>query len=893
MSFRNKLGLAFFSVLVPVMLVSLASWWSMGVALSRQETVFKLSREIEQLFFQINTEEEQFATTQDIGHSRSVSTLLEDLNSRINRLFTYPSEKGPSHASEDEHGQAVKRLQGAFIVYRQGFADFSSQILEMQTIESRMIQESGRLQALSDTLLYNGDPKVLAIQQAKGQMLLGEKDYLLTQRADSIQTVTESVRQIRLLAEDIRLQSIEGTSMPLKVFRIARLAALYEQILRKYIQEKAQAKDTMTRMRASQESFSHELVQYIDHELAIAQANVRNLRLIMVAVSVFVIGLSILATFIISARITRPINQLKKSATDIVNGNLDTVVQIESPDEIGRLGEIFNMMTQRLKISFDDRERYRDHLEDLVAERTEKLEREIVERKQAELALRTSEVRLSLIIEQSPMAIILWDMQLKVVSWNRTAEKIFGYTAGEVIGKPDRMLIAPESRNHVSGIWQKILDDKTVVRSQNENITKDGRVILCDWSNTPLYDAAGSVVGFVSFAEDVTQRSRVEQELLKIKKLESTGVLAGGIAHDFNNILTAILGNLNLSLLDRELSSATRGLLESAEKASKRAKTLTQQLLTFAKGGEPIRESMSLAEVVRDSASFVLHGGNVSCHYDIPEDLWPAHADKGQISQVIQNIVLNARHAMPTGGAIDISCTNVQGDEEQYSLLERNKKFIQIVIRDNGVGISANVLDRIFDPYFTTKQEGSGLGLAITLSIVNKHGGHILVDSEPGKGTVFTLYLPAAEAADELKAEAETGAPAIRSGNVLLMDDDEGVLAVLQAMLEQFGYRVVTSRNGDECAEIYKRLFGTDQAVDFVIVDLTIPGGRGGREVVPLLQEIDPEVKIIVSSGYSNDPVMASFRDYGFCGAVSKPYIVDELLKVIDEAADPHRVKPV
>ena len=440
------------------------------------------------------------------------------------------------------------------------------------------------------------------------------------------------------------------------------------------------------------------------------------------------------------------------------------------------------------------------------------------------------------------------------------------------------------ARKQVSAVWQRVIDEKTVVRSHNENITRAGQIIVCDWSNTPLYDADGSMVGFLSFAEDVTERSRVEQELLKIKKLESTGVLAGGIAHDFNNILTAILGNLNLSLLDQGLSSATKGLLEAAEKASRRAKTLTQQLLTFAKGGEPIRESMSLAEVIRDSANFVLHGGNVSCHYDIPDDLWPAHADKGQISQVIQNIVLNARHAMPTGGTIVITCANVPGGANQHALLERNVKYIMIVIRDNGVGIAAKVLDRIFDPYFSTKQEGSGLGLAITLSIVNKHGGHILVDSEPGKGTVFTIFLPAAEVASVAKTEADIGLAVVRSGNVLLMDDDEGVLAVLTAMLEQFGYHVVASRDGDECVDIYRSLFGTDRAIDLVIVDLTIPGGRGGKEIMPLLQEVNPGVRVVVSSGYSNDPVMASFRAHGFCGAVTKPYVIEDLLLVLDRA---------
>jgi len=235
----------------------------------------------------------------------------------------------------------------------------------------------------------------------------------------------------------------------------------------------------------------------------------------------------------------------------------------------------------------------------------------------------------------------------------------------------------------------------------------------------------------------------MEEEILKVKKLESVGVLAGGIAHDFNNILTAILGNISLALISGNLDEKTRKRLTEAEKASVRAKDLTQQLLTFSKGGEPIRETAPIADLIRDSADFVLHGSNVSCRYLLPDDLWLADVDRGQISQVIQNLIINAKHAMPDGGIIEVEAKNTESLIPPDRALPGPNRYIRITISDHGAGIPANLIDKIFDPYFTTKEKGSGLGLAISHGIITKHDGFISVRSKQGEGTTFTIYLPA------------------------------------------------------------------------------------------------------------------------------------------------------
>jgi CheY-like chemotaxis protein len=351
------------------------------------------------------------------------------------------------------------------------------------------------------------------------------------------------------------------------------------------------------------------------------------------------------------------------------------------------------------------------------------------------------------------------------------------------------------------------------------------------------------------------------------------GVLAGGIAHDFNNILTAILGNINLFLNTVELEESARRLLSQAERAAIRAADLTKQLLTFSKGAEPVKETASLAEVIRESATFVLRGSKAVCSFSIPDDLWLVHIDRGQIAQVIQNIVLNASQAMPDGGVVEVTCENE----------EKDQKYVKITVRDSGIGIPANEIDRIFDPYFSTKQEGSGLGLAITYSIIKKHGGRISVQSEPGAGTIFTIYLPLSEGKLEKPEHEGNVAYCPRKARILVMDDDKMVRDVAASMLTKLGHTVIQARDGAEAVRLYEESANSDASIDLHIMDLTVPGGMGGQEAAKKILAINSEARIIASSGYSNDPIIANFRKYGFCSAIVKPYSFQGLNEVVNE----------
>lgn len=375
---------------------------------------------------------------------------------------------------------------------------------------------------------------------------------------------------------------------------------------------------------------------------------------------------------------------------------------------------------------------------------------------------------------------------------------------------------------------------------------------------------------------EIAQRQQTEEELLRARKLESIGVLAGGIAHDFNNFLTVVQGNIEVAKQQITLAEPAQQFLDQAASACQRAKFLSSQLLTFAKGGAPVRRVVSMAELVTEAVHLVRTGSSVGIQVSISEDLWCAKVDPGQIGQVLHNILINAREAMPSGGTIEVQARNVLVSNSPDAPDAR----VRISIRDNGRGISDEVLRRIFDPYFTTKPGGNGLGLATAYAIVVKHGGNISTDSRLGSGTTFTIDLPASFEAPlsqaPLAALAQNG-----TERLLVMDDDEALQILFKAVLSKLGYDVETARDGVEAIARYKAARAEGKNFDAVLLDLTVPGGMGGVEAAALLKDLDPSAKLIVSSGYSEAPVMSHFTEYGFDAVILKPWTVKEMSEVL------------
>jgi PAS domain S-box-containing protein len=516
-------------------------------------------------------------------------------------------------------------------------------------------------------------------------------------------------------------------------------------------------------------------------------------------------------------------------------------------------------------------------------------EEEIVRRTQTEGLLAEEKERLAVTLHSIGDGVITTDRDGRVSLLNKVAEELTGRRQAESVGQPLASvfrIVDGKTREPRESPVTKVLKSGGIIGldAQTVLVARDGTERTIADSGAPIRDRDGEIIGVVLVFRDVTEEQKMQEDLQKAQKLESIGLLAGGIAHDFNNILTAILGNMSLAKMYAQPGDKVCEVLTEAEKAFWRARDLTQQLLTFSKGGAPIKKAASIAELLTDTTAFVLRGTNVRCEFSIAEDLWPATFDIGQISQVINNLVINAQQAMPHGGVIAIRAKNVQIGPRQVLPL-RKGRYIRFDVEDQGIGIAKEHLPRIFDPYFTTKQTGSGLGLATSYSIIRKHDGHIEVKSTVGRGSLFSIYLPAY--GDGSSTRASQPAKALDgSGKVLLMDDEETVCRVGTEILKRLGYSVEATRDGTEMLACYKKAQQAGEPFDLVIMDLTIPGGMGGKEAIAQLIECDPRAKAVVSSGYFNDPVMADHAKFGFLGVIAKPYKVEELAEIVRKLID-------
>jgi PAS domain S-box-containing protein len=628
-------------------------------------------------------------------------------------------------------------------------------------------------------------------------------------------------------------------------------------------------------------------------------------------------------------------------------------------------GAIYDI-TERKRVE-EEVNKYRFHLEELVKERTsqltaanEQLQQEIGERKQAEGTAKLAYAELNQIFKAAVDGMCVISKELEILRVNETFCTLFGLGRDEVTGKNCSEVFPQDLCRTISCPVDVVLKGEERFESDVEIDHKDGHKVSCILSAIPFRSPNGELIGIVENFKDITERKRMEDELQRAQRLESLGVLAGGIAHDFNNILGSIIGSFSLLKLHARAGDRFFDWLTKAEKAAFRARDLTQQLLTFSKGGRaPAKKTISISELLEETVSFSSRGSKVKCEFAMPDNLWPVEADVGQISQVINNLTINAIEAMPRGGTISIHAENVvidggggrgrvsegsgvraievrdegigtsrasgegsgagcgagsasgegsgvgcgtsrtsgegsgAADERggashlvsraRAGLPMEEGRYVKVSIQDQGIGIPRENLQRVFDPYFTTKQTGTGLGLANSYSIIKKHGGYITAESEVGVGTTFHIYLPASE--QELFAVKEIVEEGFLpgQGKILFMDDQQTIRDMVGEMLMDLGYEVEFAREGSEAIEFYEQAQKSGQAFDAVILDLTVPGGMGGQEAIQRLREIDPAIKAIVSSGYSNDQIMTEYQEHGFCGAIAKPYEIKELARVLSK----------
>jgi len=495
----------------------------------------------------------------------------------------------------------------------------------------------------------------------------------------------------------------------------------------------------------------------------------------------------------------------------------------------------------------------------------------------------TAEAKLAAIVESSSDDIIGKDLEGTVTSWNGGAEKIFGYTAGEMVGASILRLIPPDRAHEEERLMRRLKKGENIEHFETVRLAKDGRLLDVSVAISPIIHANGEIVGFSKVARDITERKRAEADRLVLSKLESTGILAGGIAHDFNNLLTTILLNLELVLAHHLTADETKECLEMAMQSVMTSRGLTEQLITFADGGAPNQQVTALPGLIGKTVRLALSGTRTESELNLPGDLWSADVDPGQIGQVIQNLVLNAREAMSDAGVVSIRAENVGGKSgAEHSLPPGN--YIRLFITDQGAGIPKEILPTIFDPYVSTKQRGNrkgmGLGLTICHSIIQRHGGAITVESNVGRGTTFKIHLPASSRPAPHNKKSPPKDPP-RPGRLLVMDDDDGVRLSVGALLRSACHKVEMCADGAQAVTAFENARALKQPFDAVILDLTVRGGMGGLEALQTLRGIYPAVKAIVISGHANDPVMLNHEQHGFKAALTKPFNREELAETI------------
>ena len=515
--------------------------------------------------------------------------------------------------------------------------------------------------------------------------------------------------------------------------------------------------------------------------------------------------------------------------------------------------------------------------------RTQVHARTRAERDEAVLAIEKDQLAVTLFSIGD--GVITTDVHARIVLINKIAESLAGWTQAEAKGKllsEVFNVVHENTRKPAVSPVDKVLQTGQVSELGNHIvlIARDGTERAIADSAAPIRDSDGTVTGVVLVFRDVTEKQKDVDRQFRESKLESLGLLAGGIAHDFNNMLACIGGNIALARMPGTKPVDITAFLADAEKAAFRARDLTQQLLTFARGGQPIRTPAYLEKILRETCEFSVRGSNVQCVYDFGSDVRPVEIDEGQFRQVINNLVLNARQAMPDGGKLEVSLTNMKpGPPNPLPAGD----YVKITVKDNGHGIKPEHLPKIFEPYFTTRKTGSGLGLATAYSIIRKHDGVLRVESSPGQGAAFQIYLPATERRVPPAVRPEQFRHFPHGGRILIMDDEIAMLKMLGSLLKRMGFETETALDGAEAIRRYVAAREEGHPFTAVIMDLTVPNGMGGREAVKQLREIDPSVKAIVSSGYSLDPVMANFGEHGFKGVIPKPFHPDELSRVLHE----------
>jgi PAS domain S-box-containing protein len=667
--------------------------------------------------------------------------------------------------------------------------------------------------------------------------------------------LAERIKTVQSLVKDYEISLSYYLTASANSERIAKLKSHSSSIGRKLIK--------------MAEEMSHRATKNLTGLTADTMKQMNRVTTILLITIVITFILGIMVSVNLARSITNPVNELVEATRMIGSGEYGSTIDYKDKTELGELAEHFNSMSLAIKNGYD------------------KIQKEMAVRQDIEEALRASEEKFRTFFKVSPVGILIYPVapdpfnrRLKYSMFNTAFHTFLGYTSNELNTKTIIDISYPEDIGKDIDLIYELIEGKRDSYSMEKRYrNRKGDIVWGYLNVTALKDRSNTPSQVMTTIVDITARKKMEEEQIKFEKLESVGILAGGIAHDFNNILASIIVNIARAKMSRN-SEKLFEILSDVESACNRAKELTNRLITFSKGGTPVKKFISIRDHIKDSTLFALRGSNIKSEFHIPYDLWPVNVDVGQINQVILNLVINAKQAMPNSGTILVKAENIEADaQNDYPLSGRD--YIKITFKDNGSGISKDHIKKIFDPYFTTKKKGSGLGLSSAYSIIRNHGGSIDVESVAGSGTTFNVYLPASRDTSTVEPE-KTVNRLIGECKILIMDDDTTLRLTLSKTLRQLGYDIELAKDGAEAINLYSKALKNHTPFDAVIMDLTITSGMGGKEAIRKLIEIDPEVKAIVSSGYSDDSLMSNFKQYGFCAIITKPYEIEELHELLN-----------